>query len=157
KIRVASDFVGRSQVVLQPTRYFSSLATDQIAWFRFITSTTRPDGRPERVLWDGMGAFIDERNGRLKGFDQCGVSNQVGASVIALTQDGEMLISHQNKHNHQSQGRLAPSGSGSMDWNDVGERMDFLDVARFGAQRELEEECVLVDKTGKYPPISCEV
>jgi len=156
KIRIASDFVGSSSVVLQPTWYFASLATDQIAWFRFSTSRTKPDGTPERMLWDGMDAFID-RNGRLKGFAQCAVSNQLGASVMAFTKDGEMLVVHQNKQNHQSVGRLAPSGSGSLDWDDVGDRTDFLDIARYGAKRELDEECMLVDEDEKYSTIDSEV
>jgi len=156
KIRIASDFLGNSTVVLQPTRYFASLATDQIAWFRFSTSKTKPDGTPERMLWDGMDAFID-RDGRLKGFAQCAVSNQLGASVMAFTKDGEMLVVHQNKLNHQSVGRLAPSGSGSLDWDDVEDRTDFLDIARYGAKRELDEECVLVDKDGGYSTINSEV
>lgn len=157
KIRIASDFIGQPQVVLQPTRYFSSLATDQIAWSRFTTTKTRPDGTPEDILWDGVSAFIDEKNGQLKGFDRCKVSNQLGASVMAFTQDGEILIVHQNKHNHQSGGRQAPSGSGSLDWADVGEKTDFLDVVRCGAKRELEEECVLIDPKGQYPTLGCEV
>lgn len=156
KIRIASDFISTNKVTLQPTNYFSSLATDQIAWFRLSSEAIAKDGRPKETPWDGISAFIDQE-GRLKSFSESKLSNQIGASVMALTDDGEMLVVHQNNRTHQSSGRLAPSGSGSLDWIDIGERTDLLDIVRHGAKRELEEECVLIDPNGKYKPIKNEI
>jgi hypothetical protein len=74
------------------------------------------------------------------------ISNQLGCSTLAISDDGHLLIVLQSKFNFQSVGLLAPSGSGSMDWSDIkssGCEDDLLSLVSFGAQRELREECAL--------------
>ncbi|BAR57660.1 hypothetical protein NK6_4493 [Bradyrhizobium diazoefficiens] len=152
KIRLASDFVGldQAEVSIQRTDYLSSIMTDQLAWRRIRSKALAPDGMSaERVLWDGLSEFIWEdgrRNGtRLKGFAEAQVSNQLGASTLAFSNDGHLMLVVQNDKNRQSANLLAPTGSGSLDWRDVENcgSHDLLQLVRFGAERELWEEASL--------------
>ncbi len=154
KIRLASDFTDnrRPEVAIQETDYLSSLTTDQLAWTQIRSRRLKDDGRtPERVLWDGVDEFIetDERSQTafLKPFSRAEISNQLGASTLAFSSDGHLMIVYQSKHNLQSESFLAPSGSGSSDWSDVtaSGAKDLLSLVLFGAQRELAEECALND------------
>jgi len=152
KVRIASDFAGRDRVDLQETDYFSSLMTDQQAWTCVRTKALQKDGMtPERVLWDGISAFIDTATGSLKGFSDALISNQLGASTLAFSADGYLMIVHQNDNNRQSANTLAPSGSGSLDWSDVlnSKASDFLALVKYGAERELREECALDDDASR--------
>ena len=155
KMRLSTDPAGDdvTRVVIQKTDYLSSLMTDQLAWKRVRSVNVSPDGMAE-VIWDGPRAFIDEGldRARLVSLERSGISNQLGASTLGFSRDGYLMIVHQDKHNHQSREMLAPSGSGSLDWRDVAASGagDFLDLVRYGARRELEEESSLLDdETGR--------
>lgn len=157
KIRLASDFVGldQAEVRIQRTDYLSSIMTDQLAWRRIRSKALAPDGMSaERVIWDGASEFVweDGRNGaRLKGFAEAQVSNQLGASTLAFSHDGHLMLIVQNDKNRQSANLLAPTGSGSLDWDDVKNcgSHDFLQLVRFGAERELREEASLNEHGGE--------
>lgn len=161
KIRLAGDFIDnrRTEVAIQQTDYLSSLTTDQLAWTQICSRRLRDDGiSPEHLLWDGLGAFIEideqSQTASLKSFSRADISNQLGASTLAFSSDGHLMIVYQSKHNLQSESFLAPSGSGSSDWSDVADSgaTDLLSLALFGAQRELAEECALNDDgTGRMP------
>ncbi|MDZ4067239.1 MAG: hypothetical protein U1E06_10395 [Tabrizicola sp.] len=155
KIRIASDFIGQSSVAIQETDYLSSLMTDQLAWLRVYSKKLSADGMtPEEFLWDGRTAFVEAdatiSTSRLKGFGEALISNQLGASTLAFSSDGHLMIVAQSDKNLQSVNWLAPSGSGSLDWSDVAasQACDLLSLARYGAERELREECALDDCGG---------
>jgi hypothetical protein len=78
------------------------------------------------------------------------ISNQLGASTLAFSTDGHLMIVVQSDKNLQSVNCLAPSGSGSLDWSDVAasKACDLVSLARYGAERELREECALDDDGG---------
>jgi hypothetical protein len=147
KIRISSDFIGRDAVDLRQTDYLSSLMTDQLGWMQVRSTKLRSDQTPERVLRD-LGCFVDD-SGRLKGFSENLISNQLGASTLAFSRDGYLMIVVQNDKNLQSKDWLAPSGSGSLDWRDVtaSGSSGLIGLVEYGAQRELREECAL-DYTG---------
>lgn len=154
KIRLASDFIDEPTdgAVVQRTDYFSSVTTDQIAWSQVRTRELDESGSvPKHIIWDGVSAFIEQANvqdrPRLKGLGETSVSNQVGGSTLAFSRDGHMMIVYQAKNNLQSDSKLAPSGSGSFDWRDVDQSgaSDLLSLVRYGARRELHEECALGD------------
>jgi hypothetical protein len=160
KIRVASDFVGSDSVDVQETDYFSSLMTDQLAWTFVHSKALQKDGMtPQKILWDGTSAFIDITNGRLKSLGEATISNQLGASTLAFSTDGYLMIVHQNARNQQSANTLAPSGSGSLDWSDIlkSNAHDLLTLVRYGAERELREECALDDDDSHPGHISSEI
>jgi hypothetical protein len=159
KIRVASDFIGRSSVDIQETNYFSSLMTDQLAWERVRSNALQKDGMtPELILWPGTAAFIG-KDGKLKRLGEASISNQLSASTLAFTTDGHLMIVYQNRHNRQSAHMLAPSGSGSLDWADITDckASDLLTLVQYGAKRELDEECALDDDGGQRPRIGSSV
>lgn len=79
---------------------------------------------------------------------RCGSSLHLGVNTLAITQDGFVLVWMQAKGN-RSKSLAAPSGSGSMDWDDVGAVMErnmgdhsgnFEAVVRHAAEREFVEE-----------------
>ena len=76
-------------------------------------------------------------------------SLHLGVNTLAVTSDGYVLIWEQCASNAKSGGLASPSGSGSMDFEDIEESCscdaetgccDFLKVICCAAQRELEEE-----------------
>jgi hypothetical protein len=126
--------------------------TDQLAWVRVRSRKLSADEiTPEQVLWDGRTAFVEETTStqasRLKGFGEASISNQLGSSTLAFSSDGHLMIVAQSDKNLQSANTLAPSGSGSLDWYDVAasKALDLLSLVRYGAERELREECALDD------------
>lgn len=94
---------------------------------------------------DGASTFINKTSGELMSLDDVSLSNQVGASLLGFSSEGHMMIVYQNDKNNQSANTLAPAGSGSLDWEDVADSKaeDFLSLIKFGAERELREECSL--------------
>lgn len=146
KIRLASDITLGAGAVIQQTDYISSLMTDQLAWAKVRSVDAHVDGTADTV-WDGTSAFIDQCEGKftLRSLATSGISNQLGGSTLAFSKDGELMIVHQTPDNHQSGDKLAPSGSGSLDWWDYEKTQatDLLTLIRHGAQRELEEESAL--------------
>jgi hypothetical protein len=134
--------------------------TDQLAWRCVRSKRLSPNGiGPEHVLWDGTSAFIEaDSTGsaiRLKGLGEATISNQLGASTLAFSSDGHLMMVYQNKKNQQSEDMLAPSGSGSLDWADISASgaSDLLSLIAYGAERELREECALdehKDERGRH-------
>lgn len=141
KIRLASDiaFPLAEPVAVQETDYVSSLMTDQMAFVRV--------SRDETILYHETDRFLAFQGGAVKllPFSETGMSNQIGASTLAFTRDGYLVFVQQTANNAQSGGTLAPSGSGSLDLEDLAYAAgdDLLDVVRHGAARELVEECGL--------------
>lgn len=151
KIRLASDlrFDGLGKTQIQKTDYKTSLMTDQLALKRVK--------KGEATFWDGPTSFIDKDN-HILSLEQCQkLSNQLGSSTIAFSKDGYLLLVYQTHKNNQSQGLIAPSGSGSCDWEDIelsrrywrddkanpSKSADLLAIAQLSATRELIEECGL--------------
>lgn len=151
KIRLASDlrFDGLGKTQIQKTDYKTSLMTDQLALKR-----VKKGGA---TFWDGPTSFIDKDN-HIRALEQCQkLSNQLGSSTIAFSKDGYLLLVYQTHKNNQSQGLIAPSGSGSCDWEDIdlskrywrddkanpSKSTDLLAIAQLSATRELIEECGL--------------
>lgn len=143
KIRLASDFdipLGEP-VMVQETDYLSSLMTDQMALLRV--------SRNDELLYHPTDGFLQTtgQSVLLLPLSQSRMSNQVGASTLAFTTDGHLVFVQQTATNAQSAGTLAPSGSGSLDLDDLNHGgSDLLGVVRYGASRELIEECGLHDK-----------
>jgi hypothetical protein len=127
-----------SGVIIQQTDYLSSMMTDGLA-FQHVSSLS------DRVEYsDGWSYFLYCIKGsfRLRSLADTESSNQLGASTLAFTRDGYLMLVYQTRRNAHSGGKIAPSGSGSLDWEDVTAVTsgDFLDVVRRGAARELIEE-----------------
>lgn len=144
KIRLASDLAAPldAPVLVQETDYVSSLMTDQMAFVRV--------SRDQTILYHETEGFLEiEANAaRLLPLSRTRMSNQLGVSTLAFTSDGYLVFVQQTPTNAQSAGTLAPSGSGSLDWDDLEQAGgdDLLAVVRHAAARELIEECGLHDR-----------
>lgn len=150
KIRLCSTppTRGGRSVYISETDYCSSLITDQLAFQRVYL-----DGPEKENIHDGYSGFLDSDSGLLHSIENANrMSNQIGASTIAFSRDGTLLLVQQSRKNSQSVGLIAPSGSGSLDWEDVGRKKKLLSIVEGGAARELVEECGLdiLDGAGDY-------
>lgn len=145
KVRMCSDL--RDALIhglaIQPTDYLSSMITDGIA-FQLVTSLNG-----KTIYSDGFSFFLQPANGsyRLRSLADTESSNQLGASTLAFTSDGYLILVHQTLRNAHSQGKIAPSGSGSFDWEDVEatKSEDFLDVIRRGARESWSRKAASKD------------
>lgn len=143
KVRLKSDMTVNNiksgcKFLLQKTDYFSSLCTNEMTckevWLR--TSKSR--------LFDGL-SFMSN-NGIILDLQESKCSNHIGVSTIAFTSDGKMVITIQSAESAQSANLLAPSGSGSADFNDLKQQPKTLQTFITNAmERELLEECGLAD------------
>lgn len=152
KLRLASELIfdPLASTRIQKTDYVSSLMSDKLASNHVYDKNI--------LIWDGPNEFIDLANNKLRSLkDTPNISNQIGASTIAFSIDGHLLLIRQTKKNQHSVGKLAPSGSGSLDWADIEDSKpywkiqkngfcDLLAIAKYGAMRELLEECGLRKK-----------
>lgn len=77
----------------------------------------------------------------LADFDCQRNSYHIGVNTLGVTSDGYICLWRQRNGN-RSVGRIAPTGSGSMDWDDMKcMKADvFNDAVIYGAERELREE-----------------
>jgi len=78
-----------------------------------------------------------------RGYGDSENSNQVGVSTLAITRDGWLVLTDQLDAVVESAGRLAPSGSGSLDWSDLpegAENTEFWSWLLKASTRELREE-----------------
>lgn len=139
KYRLYSSIeVGTKEVTLQKTRYFYSFATNENA-FKRIRSY-----RSLAFRFDGGNALFGD-DGKLLSNEMSYLSNHIGASTMAFTKDGYMIIGRQNKENNINGGRAVPSGSGSINASDL--RSNLEDTAVENMNRELREECGIAKKT----------
>lgn len=153
KIRLCSDLLLDEQglskaIVLQPTRYFNSLATNDMSFKSVFKRREEwdPDVSPyEREIYDGVSLFGQALDSGLyiKKLIDAACSNHIGVSTLALTADGSLIITGQAATNAHSGNTWAPSGSGSADWQDLKKTQDFVSLLRNAAERELVEECGL--------------
>lgn len=144
KIRLRSDpfklLENKSNLVeVQKTSYYLSVCTNELSRFE-ITGLDAPD-KDGFVMFD----FVRKKNtGEMIGLDHSELSNHMGGSTLAITHDGKILLVKQGRLTVVSSGLLAPSGSGSFDWNDrQAASGNFTRLIRTALERELMEECGL--------------
>ena len=148
KVRLSSSIkIGdKAAIYISETDYCSSLVTDQLSFQQIYH-----DEDPKRWVYDGLSYFIDATTSKLLPLEHANkMSNQLGASTIAFSRDGTLLLVQQTRSNAQSVGLIAPSGSGSLDWEDVGLDKDLFSIVATGAARELVEECGLDIKETEF-------
>lgn len=140
KVRLRTDLIPNdlpTSMKVQRTRFFYAQITNDLVATEFLS---RDPGR--NALAAPAIALPDGRLPPLR-VSQC--SNHVGVDTLAMTRRGELIVGVQTHNNNQSPGLLAPSGSGSADWNDLewtrGRGCGFLGFVRRAMERELTEEC----------------
>jgi hypothetical protein len=140
KIRLCADIdveLGE-KVQLQRTDYISSMMTDGLAFQNIYLKADHI------TISDGWSSFLEQVNGRwrLKPLASCRSSNQLGASTLAFSSDGFLVLIDQTERNQHSAEMISPSGSGSFDWSDLDDHLDgdFIQLVKRAAAREVVEE-----------------
>lgn len=133
KYRLYSSInVNTTEVKFQKTKYFYSFATNENALKRIRSR------RSLAFKFDGGNALFDDE-GKLLSNEASYQSNHIGASTLAFTKDGYVIIGKQGNENNINGGRIVPSGSGSITVHDL--RKNLEDTAVANMDRELREEC----------------
>ncbi len=147
KIRLVTDLTeaifkspSNVDIEIQETDYFSTLVTNDIATKTFFDTA-------HNLVFDGYSNFIETGPDKLRPLvDSENIcSNHMGGSTIAFSSDGKMHIVIQGAGNVQSANLLAPSGSGSFDFEDLENKTDFVEMVTSAINRELREECGIND------------
>jgi 8-oxo-dGTP pyrophosphatase MutT (NUDIX family) len=132
KIRLSEDLLpGSGSVRLQRTKYSAFLVTNRLG---SVELREQGNTRPRLDEQDLLTA------GRIPRLSRSSASNHLGVDVLAVTDDGRILITRQSPKNMLSPGLLAPSGSGSVDWADFTAGDDLGTVLRRAMRREMCEE-----------------
>ncbi len=125
--------------------YYLSYLTNDLSTFDVEDSSdpSSPDS-----LWSGIDNFPYEpgntpNNHRLKSLESSFLSNHIGGNTIAITNSGRLALWRQGRSALRSVGLLAPTGSGSLDYEDykVLNRKNLAAMVIKGMERELLEEC----------------
>jgi len=144
KVRMASDITPESiekneAILVQKANYYQNIATNG-----FISWELQRKSSSSSVV-KGIDLLRDEDTDALYSLSGSPCSNQIGASCMGITSDNRMINLYQTEGNLESQGLIAPSGSGSADYCDLEETNgDFRKFVIKVAERELLEECGLL-------------
>ncbi len=137
KVRLASDLMIDGQmaerVILQETTYFDSLATNELAMTTAVNTKGGKTFHGESLLLTPEGMVYPLSN------SPC--SNHIGISTFAITSDNMLVLAQQGLRSAQYRGRWTASGSGSIDWADVGRQSTLQELLINAMERELSEEC----------------
>jgi hypothetical protein len=130
-------------VSIGSTHYFTSVITNEAS-----TCVILKNGVIDSDLRPLFPVVGNESNGRLMEIGATDLSNHIGVSLLARTQDGILWGWQQSKRSQQSTRKRVPGGSGSLDWRDIrnAKEKDLLGIIRFGMVRELCEESKLSRK-----------
>lgn len=145
KVTLASDiYVGTTSVSLMESRYYDGELTNELALKRIRSR------RHHYFKFNGSDLFLDDDLCHIKSLSNNALANRIGSSTLAITSDNYLVIGVQGKNNLHNAGKYVPTGSGSMDYDDL---LDANNLNRFiikGTERELEEESSagsFIDKT----------
>lgn len=120
---------------LHVARFFDAQCSNEMCALRI---THRETG----VEFDPRHSLLTNATGHLRTLAESVLADAVGVSTLAVTADGELVLVPQSRRNVGSPLLLAPSGSGSLSPEDLGEpRSQALqNIVRRGMERELCEE-----------------
>lgn len=157
KVRLSSDLNGKmlaslcngqaSIIDLQPTSYYDSLCTNEMMLYSIFP---KDDPRDNKDLWK---IYVKDHSSNnesptLEHLSTSRLSNHIGINILAITRKGYLIVQKQGAGAIVNPGRLVPSSSGSLDWEDVdivlsrseAQKCRLVDVLLEGMIRELKEE-----------------
>jgi hypothetical protein len=136
KVRLVSDLHlsdGKlDDVRVERTNYFDTLVTNDAVNMQVVLA-----GRHAPIYSGRETCFPGSLIPPLSESD---ASNQLGASTLAVTNNGRLVLMRSGANSAIEAGRLASSGSGSSDWSDTSEVQRLIPFVRRFALRELTEE-----------------
>ena len=159
KVRLASDLDAamiesinkgnQAMICLQPTTYYDSLCSNEIMLYSVFP---KDDPTDVKDLWKD---YVKDRSSTdnepsLEHLSTSRLSNHIGINILAIKKTGLLVVQKQGDAAIVNPGRLVPSSSGSLDWEDVeaklklsrsgSNRIRLGDVLLEGMIRELKEE-----------------
>lgn len=142
KVRLAGDVTaedlrGQHGLRLQPTDYFSSVATNEVSDCRFEYVDSARKSKP-LVAFD-MSELVFDDDGALVPLSQSLLSNHIGVTTVVLTADHRIVLQEQGDQSIDSY-MLTVGASGSMDLADVRRQADLQAALRRAMEREAGEE-----------------
>lgn len=118
------------------TSFFMQVCSAELCQFRIVDRMTGAE-QDIRLL------ELVEPNGRLVTLASSRLANNIGISTLAFTSDDQLLVVRQSQRNIASARLLAPSGSGTLEPDDLeaaGTNASLQEVLAHGMERELCEE-----------------
>lgn len=141
KIGIASSLGPKTKnVEVFKTSYYTSFLTNELCSKRIENKWSM------ELLIDGFKKrFPLNQNNQVKPIHMSELNNHIGASALAFTADKQICIWRQNSKTQRSNGLLAPTGSGSSDWEDFAlfaknDQILLKDVIIESMKREFSEE-----------------
>lgn len=140
KVTIFSDPINQTLRVTKGS-YYRSYLTNDWTGLRLVTHGTRPFS-----IGDGLSWFpIEDKNTKVEllGIENAPLGNHLGVSTVAITRDGKLTLWRQSPFSQHSPGLLAPTGSGSADWDDFeikSKPITLGELAKYAMERELTEE-----------------
>jgi hypothetical protein len=126
--------------------YYSSYLTNDLSLKNIINNN---NSMPTNIKFP----YEAENTNSLQSIEDTGFSNHIGVNVIAITRDNKIKLWKQGSKALRSAGLLAPTGSGSLDFEDFeglsnrnGSIVSLGDLIELGMRRELLEESHQVGK-----------
>ncbi|MGW4411912.1 hypothetical protein ACWEJ6_48430 [Nonomuraea sp. NPDC004702] len=119
---------------LRITHYFDGICSNELCRFKQIDRMTgqEVDIRERET--------VDPQTGQLLSFSRSKLSNHIGVSTIAFTEDGQLVVCQQTAHNLINRVFLAPSGSGTIPPSDYRPGDTLQELIIRAMERELCEE-----------------
>lgn len=128
------------------TDYHSSFLTNELATLDVYEEGAEGNER----IWAGHEHFpwrsFSDGTICMQPFTRGGFSNHLGGNTLGITDDGRLVLWLQSGNAERSHNRWAPTGSGSLDWEDLDAGGSLLRSVANGAERELREESCLEEK-----------
>ncbi|TLX45313.1 hypothetical protein C1E24_19735 [Pseudoalteromonas phenolica] len=120
-----------SNIKLLKTSYFNSKEVEKLFAKMFTKSKNKNTSASSKMLLEH---FSQNENISF---------SHIGVSILAKTSDDYLVVLRQGTDQLQSSGLIAPSGSGSVDWNDIenSKSDNLIDLLKHAMCRELSEEC----------------
>ncbi len=123
--------------------YYLSYLTNDLASKKV---TTELEKGSSMILWSAMSKFpfvydVSTKKNRMKSLEASNFSNHMGGNTIAFADNGEMILWQQSKSAQRSEDLIAPTGSGSLDFEDyINHPTHLFPMVIEGMERELSEE-----------------
>ena len=142
KYGISNEFDETSlNVTLHKTCYYDSFLTDIAPGKKIVY---RKNGKVVSELTGDLSCVTETGNGlkQLKNVGEYVGSNHPGVSTL-LFYHSKIRLYRQSRILQSSPSKYSPTGSGSVDYNDIkksGNTSNFVDVVRYGMNRELFEE-----------------
>ncbi|MFJ4657349.1 hypothetical protein ACIP5Y_39290 [Nocardia sp. NPDC088792] len=134
----STPVAGGTEVACFETDYFSARLTNERARFDYCDSQDLAVSRAHEEF--PAAEFHRNRPAVLQELRRTRFSNNIGVSVLAITSDGELVLWKQRDRAMQSGNLIVPTGSGSVDYDDLRRSTNLRELLTTAMLRELREE-----------------